>query len=49
MITATCHAADCPQSDVPYFVLGSPEPVKCGACGNDCRLTDPQPDPPEVI
>lgn len=45
MITATCHADGCKQADLPYFVLGSPDPVKCGACGNDCALTDPQPDP----
>ena len=47
MITATCATESCNWHAVGRFVLGSPDPVKCGACGNDCALTDPQPDPPQ--
>lgn len=46
MITATCPTADCTQYDIGYLVLGDPSRVECGACHNDCDLTDPTDDPP---
>lgn len=47
MITATCTTTECKQHAIGYLVLGDPARVECGACHNDCELTDPQPDPPQ--
>ena len=46
MITATCNNDGCTANLVPFFILGEPSRVECGACHNDCDLTDPQDDPP---
>ena len=46
MITATCNAEHCIANSVPYFVLGSPERVQCGACRDWCEVTDDRDDPP---
>ena len=49
MITATCRNNQCDANGVDRFTLGEPDRVQCGACGDDCELSDPQPDPPEVV
>ena len=46
MITATCKNNECNANDVNRFTLGEPDHVQCGACGDDCELSNPQPDPP---
>ncbi len=46
MITATCNAEHCIANSVPYFVLGSPGRVQCGACRDWCEVTDERDDPP---
>lgn len=49
MITATCNNTDCTANGTPFAMLGEPAQVECGACHNDCDLSDPQPDPPEPV
>lgn len=46
MITATCTTDNCDANGTPYNVIGNPNPVQCGACGNNCELTDLRDDPP---
>ena len=48
MITATCNNSDCQQNGTGYNFLGNPPRVECGACHNDCTLTDLRDDPPEL-
>lgn len=45
MITATCINKDCAEDGIGYNVVGNPDPVQCGLCGENCELTDPRPDP----
>jgi len=47
MITATCTNNDCAANGIGYNVLRDPLRVECGACGNDCELTDLRDDPPQ--
>ncbi len=49
MITATCNNADCTMNGTGYNIESEPVSVECGACSNDCELSDPRPDPPETI
>ena len=46
MITATCTTTNCRWHDIARNVLGEPDTVKCGACGEPTTVSDPRPDPP---
>jgi len=46
MVTATCINTDCRQHGIENNVIGEPSRVECGACYNDCELTDLRDDPP---
>jgi hypothetical protein len=45
MITATCNTGDCQQNGIGYNIYGEPPRVECGACHNDCELSEARPDP----
>jgi hypothetical protein len=47
MITATCTNNDCTANGIGYNFLGDPSRVECGACQNNCQLTDQRDDPPQ--
>ena len=51
MVTVICNADGCVNAGVTYNVLGAPEQVECGGCGDMLTATDlrDDPEPPQMV
>lgn len=45
MKTVKCINETCLQHDIDEYIMGLPEYVVCGACGEPCKLSDEYADP----
>lgn len=49
MITATCINPDCDYKGYAVDFYGFPDPVMCGVCGQEDKLSDSRPDPEPTL